>query len=126
MVVRMESKIQRVCGNILLLGATAAVAALVYAFWNRWAGLTDAHSWRDAFLYYCLPLSAMAAALAGAAVVPGGDRLFALLIVLSAVIALFAADVYLDFTSRDLEGQSRAAAARLKIPYDARSQAQVV
>jgi len=121
-----EVKLQDFARKVLLFAAVLTVVALFYAIWNRWGGLVDANSWRDTFLYYVVPLVVTAAAFTFAALYPGIDRLFVLVIVAAVYVALVSADIYFDYASRDAEGLNRAAAARFKLPYDDRDQADVV
>jgi hypothetical protein len=111
---------------ILLLGATAALLALAYALWNRWEGLVGTTEWKEALLYYVVPLVAIAAVLLGAAMHRHSDPIFILVIVGSVITALFAAETYLQYAEFDVRGRSMAAAERLQLPFDRRSKAQVV
>lgn len=118
--------LQRFAQRVLLLGAAAALAAIAYSIWHRWGMLVGAAQWKEALLYYALPLVVIAAGLALGGLWPGGDRIFALLIAASVFVALFLADVYFLYQYVDTIGPAQAAAKRLTLPFDARSNAQVV
>jgi hypothetical protein len=118
--------LQSIAKKLLLLGAALSLAAIAYSFWHRWNGLVGPTDWKEAFLYYALPLGALAALFAFCGLFPRLDRVLAVLNFAAFYLALVGADVYMQYAAYNQDGAIEAAAKRLGFLYDARTKAQVV
>lgn len=120
------TSVQGIAQRLLLLAAAATLLALLYALANRWDGLQDAAAWREALLYYVLPLLVVSIVLATCALNKRVDQLFCFIMLLATYGALLAGEIYLQNVEFDRNAKIEEAARQQGMPMDARSKADVV
>ncbi len=117
--------IQGLAQRALLLFGLVCLLALAYSIFNRWGGLQDAAAWREALLFYVLPLGLVAAICFFCAFSRWADPLFCVLMFAAAYAALFVCEIYLQNLEFDQNAKRQEAARKLGYELDTREVADV-